>query len=560
MKHNLSVAAALAVAALLPACGGSSHFAPSTTPLAAQTMAVHKAVPTPYPLPSKTPDWQTVEKPVPWDFTSTGPDTSKCGPHDGLIYRVGPGQMYPQPHNVPWLRLLPCDTVMIYPGTTPYSDVVNISVSGALHRSITIEGVLDPKTGARPVFDGSHAQTSPNEATNPYLVCAGMIIVGIPDDTIPYRYGYKPSYIIVKNLEVRNAFGKYPNSNQPSYTCTDTKGVPHPWAEFSSGLYFNPGQHILIQNNYLHNNGLGAFVNSLNGPYQQSRDFIVKDNTMENNGNGEASLHNMYFEVVGERVIHNHFGPPIVNTQGENIKDRGVCIEYSDNYIDSGNNLIAFRDPQSNGTYEAKEVDAFGNKCNGEIYVHGNTFVSRGPTVWQAMSVINGFGDGTVEGDPWTNRFGAVYFYSNVVIAIADRDNYGLSAAPIFQNGNLKNGPTTWYGINDLFYSAPATAGHQAPKFAACYWQQYVSFTSDWVNLPMEIKYSKATDGNDSVGTPCDGSGMGGLTVSKADPGFVNFAGGDFHTTPSSPFNSLKAPLPQAVVTRKLLPDGVPYP
>jgi hypothetical protein len=552
---------ALAVAGLV-ACGGRqlAPAGPETRGVPGPSQRRAAAVPTPYPLPRQTPNWHVVEAPKPWDFASAPPDRSGCAKNEGLIYRVGPGQAYPNPRDVPWLRLLPCDTVLVYPRAKPYDDVVYIASRGRVHKAITFSGAIDPKTGLRPVFDGSHAITSPNEAVDKYLLCAGMIIVGIPDSSqIDYTWGYTPGYLIIKNLEVRNAFGKYPGSNQPVYTCTDTTGKRHPWPEFTAGIYFNPAQHVLLENTYLHGNGLGTFVNSLDGWRQQSRDFTVKDNVIENNGNGEASQHNLYYEVVGERIVHNYFGPPIKNTQGENIKDRSVCVEYSDNYVDSGNNLIAFRDPQSNGAYEWHQKDAFGDPCVGEIYVHGNTFVSRGPTEFQAMSVVNAFGDGVVESAPQNNRYGALYFYNNVVVAIADKDNYGLSAVPIFQNGNqLKD--STFYGINNLFYSAPRSRGSKAPPFAACYWQRYVDFTSNWSNLRMQIKYAKTTDGNDAVGTPCDGSGMTGITVSKANPGFVNFAGSDFHLLPSSPFYTLRAGLPDAVTKRRLLPDGVQYP
>jgi hypothetical protein len=552
------------VACVLSACGGS-HFTPApaaAAPSGRSAAAVSSERATPYPLPSTTPDWTINEKPKPWDYSSTGPDRKNCGAHEGLTYRVGPGHPYPLPRNVPWLRLLPCDTVLIYPSSQPYDDQVYIAVRGRVHKAITVSGVLDPKTGKRPIFDGSHAVTSPREGVDPYLLCLGMIIVGKPNDIVAPNqvYGYKPGYLIIENLEVRNAFGKYPGSHQPVYTCTDTKGVAHPWGEFVSGLYLNPGEHILIKNNYLHNNGLGAFVNSLNAEDGQSRDFYVTDNTIIDNGNGEASQHNYYFEVVGERVIHNYFGPPIANTQGENIKDRSVCVEYSDNYIDSGNNLIAFRDPQSNGVYEWHQKDAWHDQCASQLYVHGNTFVSRGPTEFQGMSTILGFGDGTIEADPRNNRFGAVYFYNNVVVGIANRNNYGLKGASIFQNGNLQNGPTTLYGLNNLFYTMPASAGSAVPTFAACYWQRYVDFTQDWSSEKMLDKFASATDGNEAVGVPCDGSGMSGIAVSHANPGFVNAAGGDFHLQPTSPYYSLKAPFPSDVTLRKLQPDGIGYP
>lgn len=564
MKRWLILTAICAAAAALPACGGG--YAPSTSLTGAPaglgragSLGMHGTAPTPYPLPKQTPDWKVVEKPKPWDFTSTGPDRTLCGAKEGLTYRVGPNQAYPNPRDVPWLRLLPCDTVLIYPRSTPYTDVVYIASRGRNHKAITISGVLDPTTGARPIFDGSQAVTSDKEAVDPYLLCAGMIIVGKPSyKLIDYANGYKPGYLIIENLEIRNAFGKYPGSNQPVYTCTDTHGKPHPWSEFVSGLYFNPAEHVLIQNTYLHNNGLGAFVNSLNAEAGQSRDFIVKDNLIENNGNGEASQHNFYFEVVGERVIHNHFGQPIVNTQGDNIKDRSVCLEYSDNYIDGGNDNISFRDPQSNGAYEWKQIDAFGTPCVSELYVHGNTFVAR-ETAYQAMSVINAFGDGVVEGAPQNNRYGSVYFYGNVAISLANKNNYDMKSTPVFQNGNQLK-PATFYGINNLFYSAPLTPGHQGPPFAACYWQKSVSFTDDWANPAMQLKFATATDGNEAVGTPCDSSMLAGVTTSHADPGFVNFASGDFHTTPASPFYTLKGALPAAVTMRHLQPDGVPYP
>ena len=563
--NKLVLAALVAATLAMPACAGS-RFTPQATALTpalthrSGTSLAGKAAPTPYPLPKQTPDWQIVEKPVPYDFHSVGPDRSACKTGEGLTYRVGPGQAYPQPHNVPWLRLLPCDTVLIYPSAAPYSDVIYLASRGRVHKAITVSGVLDPKTGARPVFDGTHAISWADQDPDKYLLCNGMIVIGNPDPyKISYKYGYKPGYLIVENLEIRNAFGKYPGSNQPVYTCTDTSGVPHPWAEFSAGIDVDPAEHLLVQNMYLHRNGLGMFTNSIDYENGQSRDFIVKDNTILNNGNGEASLHNMYNEVVGERVIHNYFGPPIVNTQGENIKDRGVCVEFADNYIDSGNNLIAARDPQSNAAFEVTQVDAYGTNCASEFYVHGNTFVSRGPTEFQGMSTIVGFGDGTIDGAPQYNRWGSFYFYDNVAIAIANRNNYGLKAAVIWQNGNQLH-PSTFYATNNLFYSAPQSKGNQAPTWAACLWQQYVDFTTDWSSQKMLVKFATATDGEEAVGTPCSGSGMGGIAVSKADPGFVDFAHGDFHLKPSSPYYSLKAQLPAAVTQRGLLPDGVPYP
>jgi len=549
------------LATSLFACASQGSLVPSNR-LAHDAHRRSAGAATPFPLPKQTPDWGILEKPTPWDFTSTGPDRSGCAANEGLTYRVGPNQPYAAPHNVPWLRLLPCDTVLIYAAPVPYSDLIYVASRGRVHKAITISGVLDAK-GHRPILDGSHAITSATEGVDPYLLCDGMITVGKPSvNAEPNQASaYKPGYLIIENFEIRNAFGKYPGSNQPTYTCTDTKGAAHPWPEFASGIAFDPAEHVTIRNMYLHKNGLGAFVNSVGNDLAQSRDFYVTDNTIEDNGNGNAGLHNFYFEVIGERVIHNYFGPPIANTQGENVKDRSVCLEWSDNYVDSGNHLLTFRDPQSNAAYETRAKDAFGQPCNAEIYVHGNTLVSRGPTVYQAMSEVIGFGDGTLDGPITYNRVGSVYFYNNSVVAVGNRDNYDMKAAVVFDNVNTLK-PTTFYGINNLFYSIPQTKGKQAPAFAACGYQRSVDFTQNWDNKKMLVKFlSQQNDYTGPGALPCDGSGMSGISVAaKGDPGFVNAAGGDFHLTPGSPFYSLHGALPSAVTERHLQPDGVQYP
>ncbi|HZY98038.1 MAG TPA: hypothetical protein VFE36_00555, partial [Candidatus Baltobacteraceae bacterium] len=263
MKRWLVLAAAGAAAFLLPACGGhgftpAAHDAPSIR-------EARGAAPTPFPLPKKTPDWTIVEKPTPWNYASTGPDRTACGKSEGLTYRVGPGKAYPEPHDVPWLRLLPCDTVMIYWRLQPYTDAIYIASRGRVHKAITIEGVVNKTTGKRPLFDGSHAVQDPKQGMDPYEICAGMISIGLPSSKAApsQAYGYTPGYLIIENFEVENAFGKYPGSKQPVYTCTVTGQPTKPWAEFVAGVYIDPAQHVLIENDYLHNNGLGAFTNSL---------------------------------------------------------------------------------------------------------------------------------------------------------------------------------------------------------------------------------------------------------------------------------------------------------
>jgi len=512
--------------------------------------------------PRGAPNWTTIEAPAPWDYTSTGPDQTACAAGEGVTYKVGPGQPYANPHNVPWLALLPCDTVLISYQTQPYSDRLYIASRGSKGKAIRISGVLGPN-GERPIFDGSHAIMYAGQGYNPYVQPYGMIIIANPNTTeVPtLAYGHKPGYIVIENLEVRDAYGDGPTGPTHGYGYTDPSGTFNAWPQFTAGIYINPGEHITLRNNYLHDNGLGAFVNSLDNEQGQSRDLYVVDNHFANNSNTGAGLHNFYPEVIGERVIHNHFDPPIANTQGENIKDRSVCVEYSDNYIAGGNNNIAFRDPQSNGAFEAQAVDAFGEKCNGNLFVHGTTFVLTGPQEDGASSNLIGYGDGTGDGPSGipNNRFGNVWFYSNVVVTVGDMNPYAMRSAPIFQN---TNSPTVQFtALNDLFYSKPQSAAGSALPFARCYVQGTVTFTNSAMIGSLVGSYESTPDGILGVGTPCDLTNLGTISlIPGTDPGFLNNAGGDYHTTGASPFASLNAPLPSAITMRGLAPDGKPYP
>jgi hypothetical protein len=122
--------------------------------------------------------------------------------------------------------------------------------------------------------------------------------------------------------------------------------------------------------------------------------------------------------------------------------------------------------------------------------------------------------------------------------------------------------PTTFYGLNNLFYSMPQTAEKKPPAFAACSYQQSVDFTQVWDNYPMLVKFVSQTGSYSGSGAvACSDSVLKGISVAKGgDPGFVNAATGDFHLTPSSPFYRLTAALPSAVIQRHLQPDGIQYP
>lgn len=517
-----------------------------------------------------TPDLSYVETPAAWNYAVEYPSRSECATNEGLTFEVGDGKAYATPRAVPWEKLLPCDTVLIYYRSTPYTDIVFMGTRGQKNKVITVRGVPGPN-GERPVFDANNA-TSPPTSTGYHagLTGLGMFVISPPVYLTGAVYGYKPGHIHITGLTIRNA-------RSPSQF-KDINGTVTSW-NWASGIYALAVQNLSVTNSELSGSGNGLFVNSkldfqvgtsgVQSPYPgdtfQSRRLLVRGNYFHDNGvAGSASLHNAYTETVGAVYEYNYFGRPIAGSLGDNIKERSAGVVFRHNYISGGVDNISLRDPQSNGAYEAVQKDSLGEDLVKYAFVYNNFFLHDSP---EELQGIVAHGDGDWAG---TNqiRYGKLFFYNNRVVTQYD------GPAPLFQLLNHTKGVTTAVALNNLLYSTTSTGATSGTDGLALYWwgglASFSTFTntanatinSNWINaysytMPNAAGYSSSiANPNLYVGPAFDGTGLNGMLKQNSDPGFVNAAGKDFRLNSTSVFYTLKATLPAEATARNLTLSG----
>ena len=454
---------------------------------------------------------------------------------------------------MPWLTLVPCDQVHVYYSTTPYRDIVFLSSRGAANRWITIKGIPGPN-GELPILDGVNAVMPKNTGANEWVDSTGLIIINRPDGNLVNRSGsYKPGYIHISGLKFQNA--------RPPAKVTKINGIASAWDAFSAGITINGAEQVAITGCEFKDNGLGVFANSTGDELVQTRNLLLKGNYFRGNSNTNSfSEHNAYTEGVGTVYEDNYFAPPKADSYGDNIKDRSAGIIFRNNYIEGGANLIALRDPDSNKSHEAKQVDFWGEMMVASAFVYNNTLVTR-----NYPDSIIGHGDG-----PYSTqqiRYGNLYFYSNRVVSTVDNvaywengQYYENQAVALFDliNTTAPGGATTVVAQNNLFYATSRTAGATGANLALFYWQGKANFQSNWVNRFQNVREGGG-GGTLAPGSKFDGTGLGGLTATPSvSPGFIDQAGGNYLTTTTSPYASLKSALPLAVTKRKLEPVGLP--
>jgi hypothetical protein len=524
------------MAIALSGCGGSAAQAASSTPASA-------AGPEPSLPPAPTPIMAAA---VAWDYANEPPSRSGCGPAEGVTFEVGVGKRHLNPRDVPWQNLAPCDQVLIHYRAEPYSDIIMIGARGAPKKWITVRGVPGPN-GQRPVFDGNNAVSPTDKGINRFVDGGGMFIIAKPTGaSFGFPATYKPGYLHITGFKIQNV-------RPPARFTPASGGEQRAWNRFVAGIYAVPVENLAVTDNEFTGNSIGLFVNSTNDEFAQSSNLTIARNYFHGNGIvNDAGLHNAYTEAVGTIYEYNYFGPPISGTAGDNIKERSAGLVMRYNYIEDGVNLIAMRDPESNWRYEAAQVDNFGERLVTKAFVYSNILVARSPTVYGESSIVVGYGDGVAYGTGAQVREGELYFYANKVVSWNNYRQYYTESVPLFAMLNVR-APTTIVARNNLFFAQPRTAGATAAPFSIFYYQGIADFQSNWINR-FQLTNASSGGGGLSVGTRFAGAGLGKLAQSTANPGFANLTANDFSSTPGSPFLALNAPLPEAVIKRKLVP------
>ncbi len=316
--------------------------------------------------------------------------------------------------DVPWGSLKPGDTVNIHYTPNGYHEIVQISESGTAAQPIVIKGIPDPNTGLLPVIDGTGAVMDPKvDFRNSVFETFGTILV--TPRAKGYVYGQTfPSYIRIESLDIRNALYKA-NS---SITFTDQHGATRLYDAFACGIYIEFARHLTIRGCEISFNGNGIFANSKNQGSQSSADLLIEQNYLHDNGqpyipnlsNGYA-MHNIYVEADGAVYQYNKFGPLRPGCHGVMIKDRsaGTVIRYNEVINTECSNIFAIMDPQGGSQYlEYKPYYP-------DAYVYGNVITLQ-PSAFNLSSVV---WFGAYNGATYypTEHRGTLYYYHNTVVS-----------------------------------------------------------------------------------------------------------------------------------------------
>jgi len=310
-------------------------------------------------------------------------------PATAADYHVGDGQPYASIGAAPLTTLQPGDTVWIHWRATPYREKWVMGRQGTSSAPISIRGVPGP-AGQRPVIDGENATTP--APLNYWNEPRSVIKVGgsnVPSNSVA-------QWIVIEGLDVRGA--RSPN------TFTGDNGVIQTYAQNGAAIHIELGEHITIRNCIIRDSGNGLFVSSAGD--NVSRDILIENNYIHNNGNaGSIFEHNTYTAAISIVYQFNRFGPLLSGAGGNNLKDRsaGLIVRY--NWIESGNRQLDLVDAEDSTLI--RDDPAYS-----KTDVYGNVLIE--PAGAGNKQILHYGGD---SGSLADYRKGNLYFYHNTVVS-----------------------------------------------------------------------------------------------------------------------------------------------
>ncbi|MFO0617029.1 MAG: right-handed parallel beta-helix repeat-containing protein [Polyangiaceae bacterium] len=399
----------------------------------AQTSA--SAVPTPS---------TSASGPVPtgWDASADPGRDVPCVKGKGNDYEVGPGAKLESLIDVPWERLGPGDTVRVHVKPGGYHEKILISQSGTADAPLRICGIPGPG-GELPVIDGADAKTRPSASidfTYAPQQDRGLVIVSIDThDT----WGFKPSHLILENLEMKHA--------HPDYSFTGSAGDARTYLDNAAGLYIERGEDIVVRNCVIDDNANGFFLASGGDEATQSRRVTFERNYVYGNGTTGAKFdrhHNIYSEAIGMIYQYNRVGALRAGAGGSALKDRsaGTIVRY--NWIEGGSRSLDLVEAEESWQNEKSVPE------HNDAWVYGNVILA-GPE--GASNVVHFGGDNGFED---TYRNGTLYFYSNTVVIRADQSKRWRTA--LFE---LSTNRQTVDARNNVVFVTSDTEGAEATNF-----------------------------------------------------------------------------------------------
>ena len=439
---------------------------------------------------------------------ATGPALAALNPlacehtGSGTAYEVGPDEAMKSLGEVPWEKLAPGDTVRIHWRPEPYREKFLLRGQGTQDQPIVVCGVAGP-AGELPVIDGKDAVARPGL---PYPFSGNGEPRGLIHITLGAsdQWGYKPKYIVIQGLHIRNAF--YENS------FTSSTGKKVAYTENAAGIFVERGEHIVVRGVEIEGNGNGFFVASGDSEEVLSRDILLERSRIYGNGTvkvGADRYHNIYTEAAGTVFQFNDIGPLREGSGGGALKDRsaGTVIRY--NRIEGGARTLDLVDAQESYPV-TKDLPQYRTTL-----VYGNLLIA-GPG--GASNMVHYGGDSGVTD---VYRKGTLYFYNNTVVVRANQEGpNGRYRTSLF---DASTSDETIDARNNVVVVEPGTPGSKPTELA---WMRDEGKLKLGVNWATPGVFEWRGDGPPFKG------GITGLDRVLGDknngPGFADEASGDF--------------------------------
>lgn len=294
-------------------------------------------------------------------------------------FNVGPGQQYAHPDEVPWPSLTEGDVVNLFYRPEPYIAKIGICGRGTPSNPIILNGVTN-SSGVRPTITGAGAVTpatmSPAEGKRMFTVDSDAALVeGV--GTIILRRAvnepdpdFKPGHIHIKNVVATGA------SDENTYV--SLAGTTRNYS-FSSGIYGQKTDDVLVENCIITGNTLGVFTH-LNGAGRMWRceRWTIRSNRIYGNGRtGSNTEHGMYLQGLLFTTEFNFIGQNKLGAGGASSKHRVGQDIIRFNWIESHARALDLVEMEDQIPYNLDDPDESPNKpYYGIDYVYGNVIIN----------------------------------------------------------------------------------------------------------------------------------------------------------------------------------------
>jgi len=406
-------------------------------------------------------------------------------------YDVGDGKPYTSIGAVPWESLNAGDTVNIYYRSTPYKEKFVLGRVGTQSQPITVHGVPGPG-GELPVLDGQSATT--RLALETGSEARGLITMQQWTTTPPSCH---PSYIVIENLEIKNA--------STPYTFTDDAGATVSYVASSAAIWITDCRNVTVRNCYFHDCGNGFFTYTEgSGADCWSEGILVEGCYITNCGNaGSTQEHDSYTESDNIIFQYNRYGPPRGgDTQaiGNALKDRSAGLVVRYNWIEGGNRCMDIIDCEDSSTLGTlPEWD--------KVYMYGNVLIER-PDAGNRQVVH--FGK-DMHAEPRHKG----YFYNNTLVSLRPS---GSRTTLVRESGSSSG----FFDVrNCILYVQGAGSDLEINNDSKR-------------GGPVNIRNLWMKPGYDPVGPSGGTTNDYGSHVLGTDPGLVDLSGQDFHLASGS--------------------------